>query len=233
MRKLWILAAAVISVPPLSYASPACVSDSLSGYIALGAGGCSIGANTLSDFSALSGISGATAIAPAVISLSPIDSTASPGLNTTVNVSAGSGTVLEALFTYRISGSAYSGSTIALSQSSESGDGVVTGIQNFCANGTFGADGVSGCTGTPGNLVTVDGSQNTDTSSFSPASFLSLSNDFIVDGGLAGSASAGTLTNQFSTVSSTVPEPGSILLTAAGFILAVGIRRKFTERRSC
>ncbi len=154
---------------------------------------------------------------------------ANPGLTTTVNVSASAGTVLEALFTYRISGNSYGDSAIALSGSSETGDGAVTGLQNFCANGTFGPDGVSGCTGTPGSLLTLDGVQNTDATSFSAASFLSVTDDFTIDGGLAGSASAGTLTNQFSTV----PEPGSILLTAVGFILAMGIRRKLITRMCC
>ncbi len=229
MRKLCILAAAVISAGQLSFAGPACANNSLSGYIALGASGCTIGANVLSDFTALSGISGATPITPANISLSPFGSGANPGLATSVNVSASAGTVLEAFFTYRISGNSYGDSAIALSHSSESGDGAVTGLQNFCANGTFGPDGVSGCTGTPGSLLTLDGVQNADTTSFSAASFLSVTDDFTIDGGLAGAASAGTLTNQFSTV----PEPGSILLTAVGFILSMGIRRKLTPRICC
>lgn len=229
MRKLWILAAAIIGASQLTFASPACASDSLSGYIALGAGGCTTGTDVLSDFSVLSGITGVTPIAPASISLSPFGSAAAPGLATSLNVSASAGTVLEALFTYRISGNSYADSAIALSHSSESGDGAVTGLQNFCANGTFGPDGVSGCTGTPGSLLTLDGVQNTDATSFSAASFLSVTDDFTVDGGLAGSASGGTLSNQFSTV----PEPGSILLTAAGFIFAMGIRRKLIARMCC
>ncbi len=229
MRKLCLLAGAVISVCQLNFASPACANDSLSGYIALGASGCTIGANILSDFGALSGISGATPIASATISLSPFGSGASPGLTTTVNVSASAGSMLEALFTYRISGNSYGDSAIGLGGSSETGDGAVTGLQNFCADGTFGPDGVSGCTGTPGSLTTLDGVQNSDATSFSAASFLTVTDDLTVDGGLAGSASAGTLSNQFSTV----PEPGSILLTAVGFIFAMAIRRKLITRIRC
>lgn len=229
MRNLWILAAAVVSASQLSFASAACANDSLSGYIALGTGGCMIGGDLLSGFSVLSGITGAIPITPASISLSPFGSAASPGLATTVSVSAGAGTVLEALFTYRISGNSYGDSAIALTRSSETGDGAVTGLQNFCSDGTFGPDGVSGCTGTPGSLLTLDGVQNTDATLFSAASFLSVTDDFTIDGGLAGSASAGTLSNQFSTV----PEPGSVLLTAAGFIFAMGIRRKLSARMCC
>jgi hypothetical protein len=227
VRKLWILSAAVVSLAQLSVASPACVADSLSAYIALGAGGCMVGGNTLSDFAILPGISGATPISPVDISLSPSGSTTNPGLVISVNVSANAGTVLEAFFTYALSGNSFSDSVIALSRSSETGDGAVTGTQDFCANGIFELNGVSGCTGTPGSLLTLDGVQNSDATSFAAAGFLNVTDDFTVDGGLAGSATAGTLSNQFSTV----PESGTLLLAPIGIIFALGvIRRRLFQR---
>ncbi len=71
------------------------------------------------------------------------------------------------------------------------------------------------------SLLTLDGVQNADSASFSAAGFLNVTDDFTIDGGLAGSASAGTLSNHFSTV----PEPGNLLLVLVGFIFALGIRR--------
>ncbi len=226
MKKLWILCAVLLSASQLSFANSACRSGSLASYIALGASGCAIGSDTLSNFAVLSGISSATTILPGNISLAPFGSTASPGLTTTVTVSAPAGTLLEALFTYQISGRLFGDSAIALSRSSETGDGAVTGVQDFCANGIFGPDGVSGCTGTPGSLLTLDGVQNSAATSFAPARFLSVTDDFTIDGGLAGSATAGTLSNRFSTV----PEPASLFLMPVGFIFALGIRRRLFPR---
>jgi len=225
--KSGVLAAALIFISQLSFAASACVNDSLSRYIALGTTGCAIGTTTLFDFAALTGITGATIVAPANIALSPFGTSDSPGLTTTVAVSATAGTLLEGIFTYRISGTAFGRSFLTLAGSSETGDGAVTGVKDFCAGGVFGPNGVSGCTGTPGILLTLDGVQNADSASFGPSRSLSVTDDFTIDGGTAGSASAGTLTNRFGTV----PEPGTILLTFLGFGLTAGARRKFIARR--
>jgi hypothetical protein len=226
VRTFLTLAVAIVCLPQSSFAASACSHGSLSNYIGLGTDGCTIGSNTLFDFATLSGTSAATPISPNDVSISPFGSGASPGLAITVSVSASSERVLEALFTYRMAGNSYVGSTISLAGSSESGDGAVTGIQNFCANGTFGPDGVSGCSGTPGSLLTLDGIQNTDATSYNRASMLSVTDDLTIDGGLTGSASAGTLSNQFNTV----PEPRAALLTGVGVLIAVVIRRKLAKR---
>ncbi|HMF75295.1 MAG TPA: hypothetical protein VK604_06495, partial [Bryobacteraceae bacterium] len=142
------------------------------------------------------------------------------------NVTSSAGSVQESLFTYQLTGGSYIGSTIILSNSFETGDGASTGLQNFCAGGSFGLDGVSGCTGTPGALATVDGAQNQDASLFSAVSFLSVTNDLTFDGGLAGTAAGGTFVNQFTTAPASIPEPLPLLLTSVGLTLLLCRRVK-------
>jgi hypothetical protein len=133
---------------------------------------------------------------------------------------------LETFFSYYIKGTNLVGAFASLSGSSETVDGAVAGIENYCLGGSFGPDGVDGCPGTNGALVTVDGFQNTDSAGFSHAAFLDVTNDFTIDGGTLGTASAGTFTNSFAAV----PEPISVGLAGFGLILA-GLWRSARHRR--
>jgi hypothetical protein len=187
--------------------------------------GCTIGGNTLSEFKTLSGISGATPIATMDVTLTPIGGNLDPGFTAQINMMAGAGTILEALFTYKISGNSYIDSAILLAGSSETGDGAVTDIQNYCAGGTFGPDGVSGCTSVAGSLLTLDGIQQNDQKSFGGASSLSVTDDFTLDGGLAGSSSGGSITDQFTATASTAtPEPLSLALAGLGLVFVLGLK---------
>lgn len=227
MRRYLILASAILATARFCSAGP-CSGGSLTSYIALGMSGCTIGGNTLSDFQTLSGISGATPIATMDVSLTPIGGDLDPGFTAQVNMTASAGTILEALFTYKISGNSYTGSSILLANSSETGDGGVTDIQNYCAGGTFGPDGVSGCSGVAGTLLTLDGIQQNDQNSFGGASFLNVTDDFTLDGGLAGSATGGIITDQFTATAGTAtPEPVSVALAGLGlaFVLGLELRR--------
>jgi len=197
-----------------------CGTGSLASYVALGSGGCTIGANTLYDFQTLSGIAGATPISSAAVTLSPLGGNYNLGLSAMVNVTANTGTLLETLFTYKIAGNFYVGDAITLANSSASLDGAVSGIQNFCAGGTFGSSGVTGCTGTAGSLLTLSGVQSQDSTSFRPVTLLSVTDDFTFDSGTAGSASGGTMTNQFTAV----PEPAAFFVTGMGLALAAALR---------
>jgi hypothetical protein len=227
MRQLLFLISTTIVLSSLCSGST-CTNGSLASYIALGSGGCTIGTNTLFDFHTLTGISGATPIAPGDVSISPSGGDFSPGFTASVSQTAAANTQLELIFTYEISGSSYAGDSITLSGSSETGDGAVTDIQNFCAGGTFGPDGVTGCTGLAGSLLTLDGVQNQNSTTLGPASFLDVTDDFTIDGGLAGSASGGTITDRFSAV----PEPITFLLTALGLALVVGAKSARRNRRT-
>jgi hypothetical protein len=207
----------------LSSATP-CGNGSLASYIALGASGCTIGSNTLFGFQTVSGIAGATTIATSALAITPFGGTTSFGFTATTTQTAGAGSLFESIFTYQISGNSYTGSSIALAGSSETGDGAVTDIQNYCAGASFGPDGVTGCAATPGALVTLDGIQQTDLASFAGVGLLSITDDFTLDGGLGGSASGGNFTDQFTARSvSAVPEPFGFSLMGLGLGL-LGLR---------
>ena len=148
--------------------------------------------------------------------LSPVGDVYNPGLTTFVNATSVAGAVQEALFTYQISGSSYVGSSATLSNSSETGDGAVTGLKNFCSGGSFSMNGISGCTGIAGALVTVDGAQNVDSVMFRASSLLSVTDDLTVDGGQVGTAKGATLVNQFTAT----PEPMSFWLAGIGLVFA-------------
>jgi hypothetical protein len=221
MRKIAFLIVSLISAGRLGSAATACANGTLADYIALSAG-CTIGGNTLSDFAVATGSADSTAMAPSAILLSPAGGLFDPTLKTSVSVTAPAGSILEATFTFTISGNPYGSSSIVLSNSSETGDGAVTGLQDFCGGMAFGPDG--SCSGTPGSLATLDGIQNQDSATFIPVSLLGVMNDLTVDGGSAGSASAGDLTDRFTAV----PEPTSISLITASLILVLA----FPPRRA-
>jgi hypothetical protein len=203
---------------PNVHADP-CVAGSLAFYEGLGATGCTIGTNTLSSFTSLSGTTGATELSPGAVSIQPSGGTADPELQFTVSETVQTPPLLETIFNYRIAGNPYTQSQIDLSNSSETGEGAVTDIQNICEDGSFGPDGVDGCPGVSDSLLTLDGIQNTDSTPLSALSSLSVTDDFTLDPGPSGSASGGVFTDQF-TASTTVPEPKMSVLLGA-FVLAL------------
>ena len=230
MKGLLTIVSAVLAATGLGSAAP-CTNGSLAGYIALGAGGCTIGSNTLFGFESLSGVAGATPIGTANVAIAPFGGTTSFGFTATTSQNAGTGTLLESIFTYKLSGNFYTGTSITLAGSSETGDGAVTGIQNYCAGGTFGPDGVTGCTAVTGALVTLDGVQQTDMASLAGVSLLSITDDFTLDGNLGGSAAGGSFTDQFTAreAVSAIPEPFELVLTGLGFAMGALLRRRTNE----
>jgi hypothetical protein len=177
-----------------------------------------IGTNTVSSFQTLSGITGATPIAPSAISINPIGGSTNPGLTMQVNVAAAANQILEALFTYKISGNPFTHDMITVSGTSSSGDGVATDVQNYCVGGVFGPDGVAGCTG-PASGALVSVGDGTDQAVLPSLPLVAVTDDFTLDGGTDGSASGGTFTDQLAATSA-VPEPGTFLLAGFGLALA-------------
>jgi hypothetical protein len=207
---------AALSLGGLAFAGP-CSNGALSTYVTLGAAGCTIGDSTFSNFSVFTtGTAFATEIPSTSVTLTPSGSIYNPVLSLSVSQTATAPALLEIFFTYKVSGPGFIGTAASLSGSSETVDGAVTGIANYCAGGAFGADGVDGCPTTNGALVTADGIQNSDSAGFSAVPFLNVTDDFTIDGGTAGTASGGKFTNSFSAV----PEPISLALTGLGLILA-------------
>ena len=219
MNRSIFLVSAIFSVAWMCSATP-CATGSLAAYISLGSKGCTIGGNTLLDFLALSsGTAGATPILPADVTISPLVGTDSPGIHAAINMTASAGVLLETFFTYQVSGQSYVSDSIKLAGSTQSGDGAVTDVQNFCAGGRFGPDGVTGCTGFAGSLIALNGVQNQDSTSFRPATLLSVTDDFTLDGGLSGSASGGNISDRFTAV----PEPATSLLGGIALALALAL----------
>lgn len=220
MKYLFLLGASLLGLQTLS-AAPICMTGTLASYESLGAGGCTIGANTLASFTTLALTFGTAAIAPGAITIAPLGGATNPGLTFTFSQTATTGQTLEAIFDYMISGPAYTMDTLTLSGSSETGNGDVTDTQNFCAGGSFGPDGVDGCTGPAnGALITDDGLQNIDQKTLASPHLVSITDDIIVDSGGVGSASGGTFVDQL-TATTGVPEPGTtFLLSGAGIALA-------------
>lgn len=218
-----LLWAALIST---GSAAPMCISGSLASYGLLGSAGCTIGVDTVASFAVVSGMAGATPIDPTTVSITPGGGTTNPSLTFETNLTANFPTQLEAIFTYTLSGPGveFTMDVLTLSNSSETVDGLVTDVQNYCFGGSFGPDGVSGCTGsTTGTLLGWDGVQNTDQTTIPGSAFLNITDDFVLDGGMAGSATGGTFEDQF-TGTTAAPEPGVFLLTACG-LAVVGLRK--------
>jgi hypothetical protein len=208
------------------HANP-CVAGSLSAYISLGSGGCTIGTNVVSSFVDFSsGTFGATELPASAVSIVPSGGDTDPQLQFTVNETVDAPPLLETFFTYQISGNPYNQSNIGLSGSSETVDGAVTDLQNLCADGTFGPDGVDGCTGTPSSQLTLDGAINANSTPLSVISFLSVTDDFTLDPGTAGTASGGVFTDQFTAGTTTVPEPALSVLPCALLFALAALRKR-------
>lgn len=218
---------AFLALAGIAVAGPVCTTGTLATYEALGSGGCTIGGVTVGSFGAVPGTTGATAINPTTVTVTPVGGTTNPELDFSVSLTADTPALLESIFTYKISGASFTLDSITLSNSSETVDGAVTDIQNICAGGNFGPDGVTGCTGTPLSLLTLDGIQNTDSTPISSATLLSITDDFTLDGGTAGSASGGAFADQFAATSTTVtPEPGAFLLALSGLTVTAVLKRR-------
>ena len=230
MKQILTVVISLASIAVAGTAAPLCIPGTLASYVALGPGGCMIGTDTISTFQTLSGITGSVAILPALVSITPSGASNNPAL--TFNTSSTTGAILESIFTYRLSGASFTGSMINLSNTSFTGNGVVTDIQNLCGSGTFGSDGVSGCTGTTlGPLVSAY--SGPDQTTFAGKSFLSVTDDFTIDGSAGGTATGGTFQDQFTAipVASGVPEPGTMFITSLGGGLFFVLRQRFSRQQ--
>ena len=215
MKQVLILALATASFAGLGLAAP-CGIASLAAYSAASFS-CTIGGDTLSNFSVLAPLYGSQ-IANSSIIVTPSGSTYNPTLTFSTNpmLMVSGGNALETYFSYDISGQPYVGISSTLSGSAEKLDGAVNDIVSFCEGGSFDSNGV--CSLPNSSLSTVDGALNTDMANFGAVSMLNVTNDFVIAAGTSGAATGGTFTNSFTAV----PEPFTTALTGLGAAL-VGV----------
>jgi len=227
MRRISLLFLVALFAAIPAFATPTCASGTLASYEALGAGGCTIGGDTVYDVTSLPGTFGNTELASSAVSIAVAGSSTAPELIISVTEGASGSTSLETMFTYDITGAQFNGISTVLSDSEEAGNGAVTNIVNFCEGGSFGPDGVDGCTQPNGGLLTLDSIQNSDSSTFGAVGSLNVTNDFVIDAGGDGDADGGTVTNSFTAapaVTAATPEPGSAELLGLGLALVGAVR---------
>ena len=198
-----------------------CTMSTLTAYVGLGSGGCTIGNFKFSDFGLLQQPTGSVRFS--AVSVTPVAvGTTAVGLDFGVNASASAGMLFEDLISYRITGigASLNGASLFFTGSSTTGDGAVTVVENLCIGGLFlGADGVSGCS-TPRDLIVANSGGSADppiSLAFLPAALLAVVTDIAVDGGTGGFASLVSASNRFQIAAiNAVPEPAGFLLVIAG-----------------
>ena len=198
-------------------AAPA-VTDSLTNYLALGAGGATIGSTLFSDFTILSLQAGATAINPNSILVTPINLAGNVGFQFVLNQTANTGQLFQLHLGYKVAAPSITGATTALNGSIVNFDGANTGLLTL--TGPIPAQ----------NLIAFDigvAADNPVSSTFASLSSLTVETDFVVDGGTFGGASLISGTNLFA-APTPVPEPGSAMagLGALGICLSGVVRRR-------
>jgi len=223
MRRLLLASFFVLAFPSVSNASP-CTTMSLSAYAALGAGGCTIGAYTVADFvsTTLLPPPDADPIDPDTVTVTPV-----PSVGLDFGLDAFTQTIqLDLLIRFTLSGPPLGSAQLSLANTTATGDGSVSAIQDTCVGGTFqSVDPTSPCSGTPNTLIAL----HTDADLVSPVgdtfpvnSFFDVFVEITLDSGPSGTASAGTVSTRFATLS--VPEPSVVVLLAAA-LAAIHARR--------
>ena len=235
MRRLMLGTLMALALPTLTQAAPICVSGSLADFIALGSGGCMVGDALFADFGASVVSPAATPILPEDVIVSPLLSGTSLGLAFSLTSAVGPGEFEDLLIRYELSGLGllFVSNTLSMSGSSVTPDGAVTAVEEKCGGGVFGgSDPSTPCSGTLiGPLIVFDIGTIADltetTPDFALTSFSDVFTEIAVDGGLSGSASLGTVTNEFEFApTQVVPEPTSVLLLGSGMIAVLRRRRR-------
>lgn len=235
MKKKKIFIATVLALGATQAHALPCVGGTLAFYIGLGAGGCQIGTNTVSNFTSLATIpAGATAVAPANIVLSPVLSgPLAFGIDLGLNLPATPNKFLDFLVSYRVSGNSYLNTSLLVNGVPRP-DGVLSGITDLCRNGTFPA-GIGTCTTGPSGLSQLVAVQlpgdplQTDLKSFLPASSLAVITDVGIDTGSVGALNQVSVGNRFLVAPTAVPLPSVLALLIAG-LGGMGMSRRHGHR---
>jgi hypothetical protein len=227
-----LLVIAFVTLSPAAIAAP-CGAGTLADYVALGS--CEIGATTFSGFESLPDLpAGAVQIPDAAIQVAPVASATDAGLVFGLNAAAAAGQVLSTLIRFQVLagiGNALSGASATLEGAAGADDGVSLLVEDLCLDGLF-ATPPAGCAGT-GALALIPfadafESDVDESAAFADSGLIDVVANFIIDGGLAGSAALTSGTLRFATgVATPVAEPGALALVLAALaaLVAVSARR--------
>jgi hypothetical protein len=193
-----------------------CVDDSLDNYFALGGTGCTIGSVQFTDF--FPTFTSSTPLDPSLVRLTP---TAFPGFLVTLNASAGSGETLASTFAFFATGMTFGSAGVGLIDSLVATDGVNTGLVLVAPDIFEPSSGaaIAFDVGFDASLF--------ESTTFSPLGSVFVELEFVVDGGLAGSASLAQGEVRFGTGDGTavIPEPSTWTLMGAGGAGLLWLRR--------
>jgi hypothetical protein len=217
--KALLVAASLVLAGAVANAAP-CLPGSLQNYIDLGSAGCSAGDIQFTNFAIAPGIFGATIIDPLEVQVTPGGSAFLPNLTFGLGVSAGAGDLHDLFFRFNLTGPALTGSRLTLTGAGATGDGVVTGIGNFCLGASFPGNEPTGCPTQSDSLIafaTATDSQLVDSRQLLQSSFFDVFVNLTVDGGPAGTAGLQSGTIEFNAV----PEPSTAVLFLTAFGIAL------------
>ncbi len=223
--KQYILLGGILALSNSVFAAP-CTNGTLADYIALGAGGCQNGSVLFSAFATAPGQTGATLIAPTLITVTPDGTLFLPNLLFTVNRTASSNQLLESFFRFKATSTSVLGAAVALNGSA-TGTGDATASLDICRGAMFVGNSPTGCanTSTVLALQSVGFSLPSDSTTFPPVSLVDVFADLVAEGGGNGT---GTLNSATITLTAT-PEPSTSQLFLAGIsLLAMSQRRRFS-----
>jgi hypothetical protein len=238
MKHHFLSAIGALCLTSTMLAAPA-VPGTLADYLALGPGGTTIGSTVFSNFTLLPLQTGATQIPPSSILVTPINLFNNPGLQFTVNTSAGPGQLFELRIGYQVADTSITGASVFLTGATVGGpsteplppgftDPAITATTDLSAPGTPTLIAFA----IPG-LADLD-----DETTFGSVALLSVETDIVIDGGAVNgaapppgapvTASLASATNQFVVAQApgaAVPEPGTALAGLAALALC-GVRRR-------
>lgn len=214
MKTLLASALTAFTLTLHSLAAPA-VPGTLASYIALGAGGATIGSTLFSDFQLELNQAGATQI-PTSILVNPINILGAPALEFVVQQTALANELFELKLSYKVQDISILGAEVALNAAAAAGDAAVTATLDL-----------TGPIPQPATLIAVVTSNTSilsDQTGFPSVAQVLAQTDIVVDGGLTGQGSTQSVTNRFIVV----PEPGTALFGLA--IFAVCATRRHRRR---
>jgi hypothetical protein len=202
-----------------------CASASLGDYLALGAGGCTVGGLTFSGFSLPDVLSPmASAIDPGVVAVAPVSGAQGSGLQLRFDPvqSAGTGEFLALRLGFDVQGSGITGAQAALLGPVAIGDAAITLVEDVCLGASF-ADPVNlVCAGATQSLAAIAIESFVDNPVGAPIGPLDLAGvvaEIGIDGGLAGSALLAGAELRFLQAAA-VPLPSSLSLLALAALTA-------------